>query len=685
MSASSRALPVLCFLVAGLSCNREEAAIEYTMDVYVAPCHSESFHDAFSNICEDFELPLEEPFRIVAVTMGGEGCFGVELDGFGLPTIAHWTPEGGPTLADLNPHVSAESPAEYQQEGAPVAYIAGSLATASVVVCSREPVEGEWIVTGRASVDFDEGEEVLTFSGRGEGEGTTITALHLEADRPLPASVDLGSASITWSVAPAGAESSSVGESTIPLYLLHRHPLDREPLLHTPLHLACEAAHGANDDQEIIDAVWERFASREVARARDGQTLEYYGRFRTAASWLRGMLLTGGGQCTTWAHLMHVALGAHGIQSDVMGVFPCSSRGRIFVGEWAALAGSRFITTGADGVCDTVASNDDEQAIAVGNGRPYTEAIRASSPDVGPLEGDDRAGAQLPPAAGENGIVDTPISRHGGRFVPAIPLGFGLPQQRAYHIVGDPNEIVTEGDDLIRRHLNNWFVLTGADGINHTPPQPGLEDTGPGVFPIPVGQGGTSIQFPIAMPYRELTFPEASEEPFPGGDDRLHDDVWGDTGPDGICDTDAQSPDTQVIPVGEGMPDVPCVGPGADGALDTTPRGDDDFVDITEILSYADEGFQYVDEVNLWPLEGALGQSTDMPPPDFPNHIILSVGGRLYDPSYGNGPYDDHEAWEADSLAACAQIVRDDEEQWLGLAATLEGSLSRSYAVLPAN
>lgn len=676
----------VCSLVLFLctSCNREENVIEYSMDVYVAPCHAEDFDEALADICDDTS-PLDEPYRIVALTMGGESCFGVELDGYGLPTIAHWTSTAGPTLASVNPHVSSESPDEYQQRGAPVAYVAGAIPTATVVICGREPVEGELTVIGRGAADFADGREEVTFRGSASGRGRTITAFQLEADRPLPSAIDLGVLSVDWSLEPAGSDEAVLGETVTPLYVLHRHPLDREPLMHTPLQLGCEAAAGAGDDRRVVDAVWERFATREVRRARDGRALEYYGRFNPAASWLRGLLLSGGGQCTTWAHLMHATLGAQGIESDVMGVFPCSSRGRIFVGQWAAVDGSQLITTGADGVCDTAASNDDEQVVDLGHGRPFTEAIRASIPRVGTLAGDDLAGPQVPPGAGENGLVETPISNHGGRFVPTIPLDFGLPQQRAYHIIGDPNDIVVGGDDLVRQRADNWFVLTGVDGINQTAPQPGLEDSGPGVFPIPVGQGGTSIQFPIAMPYRRLTLPEEPAEPFPSGDDRIHDETWVDTGPDGICDTDARSPDSQVVPVGQGAPDVPCVGPGANGELESVPTGDDGIVDISDVLLFAEDGFRFVDGVNLWPLEGSRGQSTDMPPPDFPNHIILSVDGRLYDPSYGTGPFADHEAWEAASLAACAQIVRDEEGEWLGLAATTDGALSRSYSILPPN
>ncbi len=647
----------------------------------LAPCHGEGLAAALDEVCQGFEATPERPVQIRTLTWSGEGCFGMELDGYGRPSVAHWTAPEGPDLAALNPFVSAEAPEEYRRAGAPVAYLAGSRPAAVAVICSDEPLAGDWSVAGQGSAEFETGPVSLTFSGEATGQGTRIVAQDLVADRDLPAEIDWVDLRLTWTIAPmGGGEPVVVGSTSSPVYLVRRRPLEHLPLLHTPVHLACEAAAGLGNDGEIIDAVWDRFASLEVARARDGLPLEYYGRFQRAPGWLRGMLLAGAGQCTTWAHLMHVALGSQGIPSDIMGVFPCSGRGRIFVGQWRFAAGSRFVTTGADGICDSGAAGDDEQVVARGSGRPYTEAVAAASPDLGPVEGDDRLRRDdLNP--GDNGLVETPIANHGGGYVPSVPLGFGLPQQRAYHVTSDPYAVVLGGDDIVRRHIESWFVLTGPDGINQTPLQPGLEESGPGVFAVPLGGGSTAINFSVAYPFRDLTLPGA--RPFPEGDDRVHDGLWVDTGPDGIADTLAEGPDRQVIPLGLGMPDVVCVAPGPDGLLDTIPAGDDELLDISEVLSYADETFLYVKDASMWPLEGLAAQSTDMPPPDYPNHIILRVDGRLYDPSYGTGPFDDHEQWEAASLSACGQIVVDDEEDFLGIAATTEGALSQSYAVLP--
>jgi hypothetical protein len=62
----------------------------------------------------------------------------------------------------------------------------------------------------------------------------------------------------------------------------------------------------------------------------------------------------------------------------------------------------------------------------------------------------------------------------------------------------------------------------------------------------------------------------------PGGDDQVL-LGWILTGADGICQTAAAPPDLQIIPVGQGEPDQFCVGPGPNNVLETDPAGDDTY------------------------------------------------------------------------------------------------------------
>ena len=105
-------------------------------------------------------------------------------------------------------------------------------------------------------------------------------------------------------------------------------------MLHTPVHLACREAAGLDADVDIIRAVWKPFADGHVTRARDGQPLSYYGTYHSTASDLRGLIMAGSGQCTTWAYLQHAALGALGIDSEITGIFPAIAKGGILVADW---------------------------------------------------------------------------------------------------------------------------------------------------------------------------------------------------------------------------------------------------------------------------------------------------------------------------------------------------------------
>ncbi len=47
---------------------------------------------------------------------------------------------------------------------------------------------------------------------------------------------------------------------------------------------------------------------------------------------------------------------------------------------------------------------------------------------------------------------------------------------------------------------------------------------------------------------------------------------------------------------------------------------------------------------------GAGGQGTANPPPWFTDHALVRVSGKIFDPSYGTGPFDDLATWDDDSL-----------------------------------
>jgi hypothetical protein len=640
---------------------------------------------------QDAQLPPYGECRVLRLGFGGAGYHAVELDGYGAALDAQWTAADTPFL-EANPMLSPETPDYYLEHGAPVAYERASRPRLTVTLAVPADAAGTLRVRGEGTLLLGGTTETIAFEGQGEPDAGTLVATDVTATGALPDRIDGGTLTITWSVVPAdgGFSPAAAGSSTSSIYLLGAAPLENLPLLHTPVALSCEAARGLTGDQAIVDAVWARFAAGEVLRARDGWALQYYGRHHDAPGDLRPLLVTGAGQCTTWAYLMHCALGAHGVASTVTGVFPAGGVGRLYVGAWQALDGAEFVTTGADGVCDSAAQGDDEQAIAVGQGRPFAKVLAADTPRAGAVQGDDlvltRQGSPSDPLgqveypmAGPNGLVETPITAHGGRYVPTLPLGFGLAQQRAYVVVGNPADVVLGGDDVIVQQLATLYVLTGRNGILETGPQDSIRDTGPGVNHIDVGNGSNAITFFTAVPIFAL--PAGLD---PSGDDRAQDGFWVDSGPNGLAESAAMAGSRQVVPVGRGLADVPCVGPGPDGVLQTAPAGDDGTVSIAAILALAPAGYPYVEDVNLWPLENGGGQAATAPPTDYPNHVILEVGGVLYDPSYATGPYPTQALWEAASLAASGTIVKDGSTV-VGIAATTTPPLSRLIPLLPPN
>jgi hypothetical protein len=169
------------------------------------------------------------------------------------------------------------------------------------------------------------------------------------------------------------------------------------------------------------------------------------------------------------------------------------------------------------------------------------------------------------------------------------------------------------------------------------------------------GCGSSGLNLHTYLPRRRLV---AWPRPV-GGDDAAHDNLWVSTGANGISETTARAGEKQLIPLGQGVADVPVIGPGPNGVLDTHPSGDDTMLDESEAFKLAGDDFPYLPEVNAWPLEGVGGQQTTNPPPGYPNHVILSVAGSLYDPSYGTGPFPDHAAWEHASLVGVGTRITD--------------------------
>lgn len=124
------------------------------------------------------------------------------------------------------------------------------------------------------------------------------------------------------------------------------------------------------------------------------------------------------------------------------------------------------------------------------------------------------------------------------------------------------------------------------------------------------------------------------------------------TGPNGTSNTTAAGDDFQAIAVGgAGIPGDPAVTPGPNGILDTAPAGDDALKDGI----FAGAPYPYLLYEGKWAginaygdkkgdaanVAGIPGQGNAEPPQFFFNHFVVKYSGKVYDPSYGAGPFAD--------------------------------------------
>jgi len=117
-------------------------------------------------------------------------------------------------------------------------------------------------------------------------------------------------------------------------------------------------------------------------------------------------------------------------------------------------------------------------------------------------------------------------------------------------------------------------------------------------------------------------------------------------GANGICDTTAAPEDLQMqTPGSGGLANYLCVEPGGNGTLEAVTGGDD--VVISGLLTGASHPYNYIIGRDCFDQAGLPGQSNPNPPAAFRSHFVVWYDNRIYDPSYGTGPFDaatsDHE------------------------------------------
>ncbi|HEX3130766.1 MAG TPA: Ig-like domain-containing protein [Thermoanaerobaculia bacterium] len=134
-------------------------------------------------------------------------------------------------------------------------------------------------------------------------------------------------------------------------------------------------------------------------------------------------------------------------------------------------------------------------------------------------------------------------------------------------------------------------------------------------------------------------------------------------GSDNTCESVRAGDD---LPSPAGRPT--CITPGRNGILDTQVAATD--VEAEGVLASLNQRFPFLlfdeeDRPDFGFLlgdaadqPGAPGQLTQNPPGFFANHFIVRRNGKIYDPSYGNGPYESEVAWEQDSVAGIMTVSK---------------------------
>ena len=130
---------------------------------------------------------------------------------------------------------------------------------------------------------------------------------------------------------------------------------DEHPLYHSLVHLGCEAAEGASDDESVLNAIWENgFKPLDVRRVtpegeKEDTPLTYHGKYETtianAIEDTSGLLQYGDGICGAWSRFFIDSLKAQGLRYETYIVslfypYPDDlNNGRFLVENWTPAAG----------------------------------------------------------------------------------------------------------------------------------------------------------------------------------------------------------------------------------------------------------------------------------------------------------------------------------------------------------
>lgn len=132
---------------------------------------------------------------------------------------------------------------------------------------------------------------------------------------------------ITWRISNTNEPLQSskwleIGKSENPLYILRSTPLlyfENNLGYYTLIHTACKYANGLSDQNEIVDAIYEKFKTKSIERISDGHILTYWMDGAPSNGFcvsLLALIQTGNGQCGAWQEFFQFCGGIHGIHIE---------------------------------------------------------------------------------------------------------------------------------------------------------------------------------------------------------------------------------------------------------------------------------------------------------------------------------------------------------------------------------
>ncbi len=264
---------------------------------------------------EDVDLSDFEAMQAVFGSIGAVQVARLSYSGDDFNSVAHDCPSGScssystPHWLDQNLDGDAEDDSDHKY---PVSFVRGGYVKISGLEFDVEPAS--LYLTGVPVIGT--GPDGMFFEGSGTVSGGELNVSGaLTSAAALPNTVVFyDTLDITWQVALDGEHFYDAGTTRSPVYVTYDDPMGAR--LESYFFISTAAAHGLDDEEAVIDGIWDAFASLQVFNVR-GEQLGYY----------RGILCASDcsyydaptlvyytfSQCGGWADLMIQCLRTQGI------------------------------------------------------------------------------------------------------------------------------------------------------------------------------------------------------------------------------------------------------------------------------------------------------------------------------------------------------------------------------------